>query len=397
MTTPQQHLDAALDAILADTGAPAIAAVLVRDKGKTRVTSARGRRRADRPATESANKVVSTDRFCIGSVSKPVSGFLLAALVDAKVFPKAWKTTIADVFPEFASPACRARLGIRADYLGATVEQLMGHTALFPYAPTHGFDYNQCFKDMAGPRLAEYLSRGSTLDRSLQYVVAAMQDPPDTPLEPEGVDQAFDSYGGSTMIACTMAERLTGQTFRELLQSRVLTPLAMTATSLGRTSSDALPPDGAWQHARGTGGVSLPHLPTALPAYDVHSHGPAGAINMSATDMATFIVANLSESGAAKTVVSDATLRFMQKPVAPISLPFMPSPMSTGRSASGWALASDHVWHTGDNGVSTAALRIYPAKNYGVAAMVNRKDDEAWSRALDTLEDMNQRWTALFG
>ena len=81
--SPAAYLNSKLDDIRTTHGVPALAAVLVRDGGDTVIGLAVGQRKSDLAATLSANVVQQSDRFCIGSVSKPFTGYLMARLVHA--------------------------------------------------------------------------------------------------------------------------------------------------------------------------------------------------------------------------------------------------------------------------------------------------------------------------
>ena len=109
--------------------------MLVRDGGDTVVGIAVGERKSDAGAT-SANTVQQGNTFATGSVSKPVTGYLMSYLVQQRA-DLTWTTCMRDVFPEFASKAFRTRSRIRTTYLDTTLEQLMTHDAGLPYAPTH--------------------------------------------------------------------------------------------------------------------------------------------------------------------------------------------------------------------------------------------------------------------
>jgi CubicO group peptidase (beta-lactamase class C family) len=62
----------------------------------------------------------------------------MTKLIQDGVGGLTWQTTIGEVFPELAGVSTHF-----ADYAGSTVEQLMAHTARFPYASSNdnGDDY----------------------------------------------------------------------------------------------------------------------------------------------------------------------------------------------------------------------------------------------------------------
>jgi len=390
--SPALYLKGHLEAIRTKHGVPALAGVLVRDGGDTVAGCAVGVRKWDAAATN-ANAAKQTDEFCIGSVSKPVTGYLMSYLVQQRA-DLTWTTRIRDVFPEFASPAFRTRYRIRTTYLDTTLEQLMTHNARLPYAPKHGFEMLVYRGNLTGALRDEYTTADSLAVRRYNYVVTSLQDAPE--LEP-GPDIV---YGGGCIIAAAMAERLTGKSYAQLVQEHVFGPLGMSRTGLGRLATNSTP-DGLWEHnANPTTGVITPDATAIMPQEDFHSHGPAGAVRTTHADMARFITANLSESGKPKTVVLDATLR--ESHVQPDAAESLYTRAGWKRSGSG---TNWRVSHNGDNCRSRAELRIFPPKNYGIAAMTNVSNGcadgthigaAAVAEALTALQDMHDRWTTLF-
>lgn len=392
---PSAYLRRELEAIRTTHGVPALAAVLVRDGGNTVVGTAVGERKADLSATASANIVQQADRFCIGSVSKPFTGYLIARLVERRA-DFAWSTRIRDVFPEFDSPAFRARYGILSAYLDKTVEQLMTHNADLPYAPANGFEMRVSRTDLTDAFRREYASADSLAVRRYNYVITSLQD---KPVRMKGIDI---TYGGGVIIAAAMAERLTGKPYEQLLEDEVFTPLSMTNSGLGRLATNATP-DGIWEHnSNPTTGAITPDANATAEVENFHSHAPAGAVHTTHADMAKFIIANLSESGKSKSVVSDSMLRQAHA---------QPDATESRYTRGGWARngAGDNAYihHNGDNCRSRAELIVRPAQNRGHAAMTNVANGctegqkhigaEAVNAAMALLEDMHDRWETLFG
>lgn len=391
--SPAAYLKRKLEEIRAEFGVPALGAVLVRDGGDTVVGTAVGHRKSDMSATASTNVVQQNDAFCIGSVSKPFTGFLMARLVQRRA-DLAWTTRIRDVFPELASPVFRTRYRIRSSYLDKTLEQLMSHNADLPYAPTNGYEMLVYRSDLTGAFSAEYATADALAVRRYNYLVTSLQDAPQTK---PGADII---YGGGCIIAAAMAERLTGKSYEQLMQDEVFGPLGMTHSGLGRLATNSTP-DGLWEHQSDPStGALAPDARATLLVENFHSHAPAGAVRTTHADMAKFITANLSENGKPKTVVNDATLRESHaKPDATESQFTRAGWIATG---SGSSLC---VNHTGDNCRSRAELRVYPGRNYGIAAMTNVSNGcssgrhigaEAVSAALALLKDMHDDWTTLF-
>src|SRR5262245_55402845 len=76
---PKQYLENKLEQILQNNGVPAVGAVMVRNGGDTVLTAVKGKRKFD--SNSPSNPVQLNDRWSLGSVSKPVTGFLLSNLI----------------------------------------------------------------------------------------------------------------------------------------------------------------------------------------------------------------------------------------------------------------------------------------------------------------------------
>jgi CubicO group peptidase (beta-lactamase class C family) len=384
----RDYLAAKITELRAVHGVPAMSAVLVRDGGDVVVAGASGLRKWDAGQEDSANQVQLTDKFNVGSVSKPFTGYLIAFLVETGVLN--WDDTIADVFPELTAAGFRSHYGSRSGYLGKTVEQLMTHNAGMPYGPSNGYDVR--FGNFTGEFVNEYCTVESEVLRRYNYVLTALQD---APVAMPGTDII---YGGGSIICAAMAERRTQTSYNALMKKHVFDALGMSQSGFGRLATSAMP-DGVWQHSHNPANGSMtPDTWTTTKTWGYHSHGPAGAVHTTAEDMAKFIRANLPQSGKPKVVLTDAALVTSQE---------QPDPAESGFSRAGWAVHdsgdSRYLEHNGDNGRSYAWLRIRPPRNCGFAAMTNVGGDYDSSigsvavvELIGTLEHMQNNWSTLF-
>lgn len=387
MSTTSQatnYLKSELGRIREETGVPALAAALARNDGSI-VHVTLGIRKNDVSADLAANRSRAGDRFSMGSVSKPMTGYLIAHLVQ--LGRMRWDMKIADVFGEFRNAACRSRYGVRSDYLDCTVEQLMAHATGLLYAPTNGFE----MQGFDTNQIPGYATETSAVGRRYQYLVAAMQDQPGE----------IGVYSGGSVIVTAMAERLLQRSYESLMRDMVFGPLGMSQSSVGRLATTATP-NGTWQHSwAATSGAISPNTGTVLPAFDWHSHNPAGAVACSARDTALFLRANLSRSSAAKPVVANAGLRRMQ------DTEVRPRWTSGGWQSNGEQGNDRRINHNGDNGCSRADMHIWAGLGYGYAAMSNVSDPHfketdpnpgriAVNRCMAILRTMNRDWAELF-
>jgi len=373
-------------------GVPALASALVVD-GKIVAVAAIGNRFAD-----SASPVELDDAFHIGSVAKPVTGFLTSILIRQKIRVSehgvlTWKTTLYDVFPElWDDPAHRAK----RNYKDLTLAQLMAHETGMPYNPSNwsvpsvNEGFNPDPKDVKR--------------RRWEFVRAVVKE---TPL-------ITPKYGGGSIVVAAMLERLTGKTYEELLAENVLSPLGMANTGFGVPlvkkipyaaehgiySQTTIPIVTVLQAGNPAGQTTKPEStplaespaeliaptleqpqalpPTQLsnstrwriepraypPAYDTEPHAPAGRnLFMSVSDLARFAAANLPGSP----LLSNDDLILMQTRYGPF-----------GFTNGGWGVGgsllganSPTVGHSGCNGFNLSQVIVAPEQNAALVAMTN--------------------------
>src|SRR5208283_2624658 len=99
---------------------PAMAAALVHNYGAVTAFTTKGVRRWGNPAPAQ-----QTDIFNLGSISKPVTGYLMATLIQAGLptpsGPLTWEFRIRQAFPELESADCRHKFGIPDSYAGSSL------------------------------------------------------------------------------------------------------------------------------------------------------------------------------------------------------------------------------------------------------------------------------------
>ena len=91
---------------LGEYGVPGLAAAVVASHGAQTASAQKGTRKVGGGGTN--NAILPVDRFNLGSVSKVITGYLMARLIQDSVGGLKWETTLGEVFPELASlPAGR--------------------------------------------------------------------------------------------------------------------------------------------------------------------------------------------------------------------------------------------------------------------------------------------------
>ena len=248
-------LDPILQPYLARYDLPALAAAVVKN-GEIIASGAVGMRRAG-----TNSPVTIEDRFHIGSDTKAMTALIAAMLVEGGKIR--WTSTVGEVFPELAAtmdPALR----------GVTLEQLLSHTSGIPS------DTDADEKLIQQSFTQEKLN----LDELRSWVVKQLVT---RPLQSQpGAQFAYANMG--YLLAGAMLERVTGQTWEELIVERVFDPLGLKSAGLGPQSTLGRV-DAPLGHEPREGASPKPLL--AGPGGDnPEVMGPAGTAHMSVLDFA---------------------------------------------------------------------------------------------------------------
>ncbi len=285
--------------------------------------------------------------FQIGSISKSFTATLAYTLAEKGVLPI--DTRIADVFPQLAAAG-------RPEYRDVDIRMLLSHTSGMPYKPAAEPD--DAFAQLCGDDLQR---------RRRAYVEAALRDPP------VGTPGAHYEYSGGAIIVAAMIEKVTGQSWEQLMVDRVLAPLGL---------SDARPAPGwngagarAWGHMSSTTGLA----PALFDHEMAIAHGPAGSMEMSALDLVQFARIHFYNNPERPALLGRGSLADMQKRTV------------VGDAANGWFVAWEGwsnqktVWHGGDTNLARAILVIAPKYEAAYAILVNASNDQV-SAAVEKLE-----------
>ena len=367
-------LDQKVRETITKCGVAGLGAVLVSKSGDRMIWSAQGIRKIG--ASGDQNKIQPADKWCLGSVSKPVTGTAIGVLIQKGIGNLTWTTTLRDVFPEIESLP-----GVKSAYFNVTLELLMAHASGMPYNPA-AEPADQWFPSI--PALG--LNDANLMERRRKFVYAAVLD---EPLFPPGTGK---EYGGGTIICAAMVEKRTGIRFEHLLKQHVYDPLGMSNSGWGVTSPGAL--DGPWQHHWDEQNFKLvPNDSTHAPAYNFGSHGVAGSLSTSAADMGKFIKEHLRPDPQVMTL---ATRNSVQS-----HLPSTASDATRGA----WAClntassATADIWHNGDNGSMYADVVLHRSAHWGSGAFSNvnnRFGNPAVYDMQDAMRTMMNKWNALF-
>lgn len=301
-----------LDDVRANTGVPAIAAAFVRD-GEIVAAATVGVQ-----AAGSDVPVAATDRFHLGSLTKPFTAVVIAKLVEEGRLQ--WDTRVGDVL---------ATMPMRADYRAVTLEQLLQHRGGLP-------GYTEGPPADAAPVTSV---AGTPTEMRAAFLAGVLQT---QPVAPPGETMHYSNAG--YVLAGHMAEVVSGTSWEELVRRIVFVPLELETAGFGILA-----------HPEGHVARGREYLPVPLDAYPrMEPIAPAGNVHCSVGDLARYARAHLL--GLAGT---DGFLRFA-------TVQRLHTPPEGGTYASGWFVGTGEGgepvhWHGGSVGASHAELRLFPA------------------------------------
>lgn len=347
-TAPSNDDRTALDSVLAAerdrAGVPAIAAAVVR-ADRIEALGAVGVRRLGAP-----EEVTVDDRFHLGSNVKAMTATLIAALVEDGTL--AWDLTAAEAFPELAQT-------MDPDHAGVTLRQLLQHRA--------GIEPLLNFAEV--PPLP-----GTPSEQRATGTALLLQLPAPVP-----VGTFLYSNGGYT-VAAAMAEARAGRSWEELLRTRLLDPLGLSA-DFGWPAADD--PEQPWGHVAEGGGfaprapdlASDPHrVPTAL--------APAGDLSMSVRDYAGFVQLHLRGLTGRAELLERETFERLHTPVEHYAMGWGEVDIGGVRTAT----------HDGSAGTFWATAWIQPSRGLAVVVLVNAGGERAGGAAAAVATELLRRY-----
>ncbi len=185
----------AIDALLADSPVPSLAAAAVVE-GRIVSVGASGIRKKGAPDT-----VTVHDKYHIGSCTKSMTAVLAAMLIEQGKLN--WETTVSDVF---------SGIDIHPGYHGVTLHQLLTHTGGVP-------------GDIEPTLWAElWEARGTVSDQRRHLVTGILTEAPGH--EP---GTKYEYSNGGFSVAGTMLESVMGETYEDLLTRLLFDRLGMTS------------------------------------------------------------------------------------------------------------------------------------------------------------------------
>ena len=299
-------------------------------EGEIIALAAGGERRSgytDRPSTDSI--------WHMGSITKSMTATMIATLIEDEILD--FDTTVGEVFTEDTHP----------DWAPITLSDLLSHRSGAPA----NFSLSSMFS--GSPETIEEIST-----QRQEQVRALLRRTPRT--EQGGFVYSNAGY----TIAGAMAERVTDQSWEELMVERVFTPLGVTFRFGPDTGETAL-----WGHRNTPFGKQAVN-PEGSNADNPAFIGPAGTVAMTMEALLNYGWMHL---GGGEQIVSADMLNRLHTP--------LPSDHPMGSQyAYGWVYDQDGaglglgpvIWHNGSNTMWYALLILIPDHN---AVMVFTSND----------------------
>jgi CubicO group peptidase (beta-lactamase class C family) len=315
------NLRSAVERARARSGAPAVAAAIVRRGTITEVAVVGERWVGSGQAVERA------DAFHIGSITKSMTATMIAALVQKELL--AWDITVGDILFD---------MDMLAEYRDVTLEELLQHRGGFaPYR----------YVDEKGEKRLPSFRGGATLQREAFVSEVLMSQPEVTP-------HARMHYSNAGYVVATyMAERVSARSWEELIREQLFDVSGMKSAGFGWPATPAQPGQ-PWGHY-----VEADTLRPQEPGdYGVPAYlAPAGDVHCSIEDLARYAILHLRGLAGRDKVFDANTIRRLH--AAP------PAPRDEIRYAAGWAIVESadvgevHT-HSGSAGTFFATIELYP-------------------------------------
>ena len=311
-----------------DSGAPAIAAAVVRD-GKIIEKAVTGFRRVG-----GADRVQVDDRFHLGSVAKSFTATMIGRLVEEGVLH--WDTTIGEALHD---------IPMRTEYRSVTLEQLLQHRGGVRAMCSTG-EFAKGFSTLPQHSPAE--ARAALVRQVLTE-------------EPFKTGEYAYSNAGYA-VAGYMAERMAKRSWEELMRTLVFDPLELRSAGTG------------WPATLDRPNQPLGHYGTPPdltvqeigedPAGDDDYYGPAGSVHCSIEDLARFVAFHLQGlHGRDGALRAETVLR-------------LHTPPKGGHYMGGWGIREDENGrrrhgHQGTGGTFFAEITLYPDADLAIVATEN--------------------------
>lgn len=203
--------------------------------------------------------VTAQDRFHLGSCTKAITATLFAIAIEEGALT--WDSTLADAFPALSA-------SMHADYVAVTLEQLTAHW---------GGTWSSIIDDHPATWNTLVANQGPLTDQRTWFVEQVLTVAPDAA---PGTVWSYSNAG--YMIVGAAVEAALGDSWEDLITSRIFVPLGMSSCGFGPPGVESAV-DEPWGHVDDVGGAT-PLFVDNPPAF-----GPAGTVHCNMADWGKFI------------------------------------------------------------------------------------------------------------
>jgi D-alanyl-D-alanine carboxypeptidase len=221
-----------------------------------------------------------SNKYHLGSNTKAFIAFAAASMVEEGII--GWDTRFLDLCPEYAEPA-------GPGYRDITLIRLLRHQAGLVSKETESLEI-----------MAPNLGNDSVIDRNTLFLWA---------LGHERFNGGFQYSNTGYVMAAEMLERASGMSWRELVRTRIFSPLSIEGSFGWPASGDT---SQTWGHYTDPGtGDYLPHDPGGYYTLDRLGLSPAGDLSMAPAEYISFLQDNLNGYTGKGGVLSQESYRMM--------------------------------------------------------------------------------------
>jgi len=280
------------------------------------------------------------DRWHLGGITKSITATMIARLVESGQME--WSDTVSAIFPDAS---------IHEDWKPVTLKQLLTDTAGAPANFPKEVLRN---RPPLGPEC--------TQARREAVLGVIAQKPDYSP----GEKYVYSNVGYT--IVGAMAEKVTGETWEDLVKREVFEPLELTETGFG-------PPKGSSRSLEQPRGHRI-RFSRKIAVDDTTDNtpimGPSGSIHMTLNDLCTFAAEHMRGNLGTGTLLSTETYELLHaREFGPYSCGWIRW-MSLGKE-----LPYTVYWHNGSNTMWYALVMFIPEKNMVIAVTSNDGDFES--------------------
>lgn len=313
-----------------DTGAPALGIVVASSDGAPDI-AVDGVRVMDK-----ADKVTTSDRWHIGSMTKSMTATMMGRLIEQGLLR--FDSTLGELLPD---------IDMKPEYKAITVEQVMHHRAGLQPLLRPEPELNKLVSETQGTQI----EKNAAFARWLLVQL---------PIVPPGTTMKY-SNGGYALLG-HIAERLTKQDYRSLMKREVFTPLGLSTAAFG------WPIDLGADQPRGHFPLPTGFVP-APEGYRLPMHlDPAGNVYLSLADLTKYMQAHLKGVQGKDGVLKAQTIQRLHKPTAAAAGELQ---YACGWSVADMPMVGTRHGHNGSAGSFFSEMAIVPERNLVVAVVTN--------------------------